>query len=383
MKVVACCICYICYSDRRVRLARMRRRAAIFLSLAWIIGAVAWSCGGDDALNPLDAGGSDASFDGGTGSDGSTTDATSNDTGAGDASDASSVDRGPTRIDFSGDPAGIYWEYGLNGGLYIADQAASEIIKWTDASGFGKTWALPAPQNAGSALGQIVRELDGTMFVSRAGSGADNTVLWITSLGDAGDLSLSQDASLDPTVARQGFTLLPDNTTIDTLYALDADIDANVGMVATLKLPGTETKLVTGLSRPLAVVYNEGHLYIADGDLGEIIAFNQTGGSFLQDAGSGGGSDGGDGGGAQHGRVLAAIDQPSFACAGADGDLYVTSVTGTVYRITSAGVVTNVATGLKQLRGVAFDGAAKRLFVAEHDPATSGAQNTIRIYPID
>lgn len=362
----------------------MRRRAAIVLSLSWVFGAIAWSCGGDDVLNPLDAGGGDgASLDGTATSDASTSDATSSDSGANDASDASSVDRGPTTIDFSGDPAGLFWEYGLNGGLYVADQAANRIVKWTDLAGFGKTWALPAPQNSGSTLGQIVRELDGTMFVPRAGSGGDNTVLWITNLGDAGDLSLSPDASLDDTVTRQGFTLLPDNTTLDTRYALDADIDANVGIVATLKLPGTEKQLVTGLSRPLAVVYNEGRLYVADGDLGEVIAISQTGGSFLQDAGSGGGSDAGDGGGAQHGRVFAAIDQPNFACAGADGDLFVTSVTGTVYRISSAGAVSHVATGLKELRGVAFDGAAKRLFVAEHDPADAGAQNTIRIYPID
>ena len=359
----------------------MRRRAAIVLSLSWVFSAIAWSCGGDDLLSPLDAGGGDgATLDGTTGSDGSTDATSSSDSGA---NDASTIDRGPATIDFSGDPAGLFWEYGLNGGLYIADQASNEIVKWTDLGGFGKTWALPAPQNSGSALGQIVRELDGTMFVPRAGSGGDNTVLWITSLGDAGDLSLSPDASLDNTVTRQGFTLLPDNTTLDTRFALDADIDANVGIVATLKLPGTEKQLVTGLSRPLAIVYNEGRLYIVDGDLGEVIAIGQTGGNFLADAGSGDGGDAGDGGGAQHGRVFAAIDQPNFACAGADGDLFVTSVTGTVYRISSAGAVTNVATGLKELRGVAFDGAAKRLFVAEHDPAGSGAQNTIRIYPID
>lgn len=365
----------------------MRRRAALLVSLSWIVGAVAWSCGGDDVLSPLDAGGADATaggdatlFDGSTSNDSGAHDSGAT-TDASDAGDAGHVDRGPTTIDFSGDPAGLFWEYGLNGGLYVADSANDVIVKWTDAAGFGTTWALPAPQNGGSVLGQIVRELDGTMFVPRAGTGSDNTVLWVTNVGDAGDLSLMPDAGLDPSLTRRGFTLLPDNTTLDTRYSLDADIDANVGIVATLKLPGTESKLVTGLSRPLAVVYNEGRLYIADGDLGAIVAIGQTGGSFSQDAGDGG-ADGGDGGG-NHGRVFATIDQPSFACAGPDGQLFVTSTTGTVWRISTAGTATSVATGLKTLRGVAFDGAGKRLFVAEHDPASSGAQNTIRIYPID
>jgi hypothetical protein len=218
------------------------------------------------------------------------------------------------------------------------------------------------------------------MFVPRAGVGADNTVLWVTNLGDAGDLSLSPDASLDPTVTRSGFTLLPDNTTIDTFFQNDGGGD--FGLVNTLSTPPKETKLVTGLPHPLAVVYNETRLYIADGDLNEVIAISQTGGSFIGDGGGGG--DAGDGGDAgQHGRVFASIDQPSFACAGADGDLFVTTTSGTVDRITSAGVVTAVASGLKELRGVAFDGAAKRIFVAEHDPADAGGQNTIRIYPID
>jgi len=357
----------------------MRRRAVVF-SLSLIASAVAWSCEGDDTLI-------DHTNDGGAPFDGSIdvnvpSDTGTNDTGssvdAGDAGDAASVDRGPTVIPFSGDPAGLFWEYGTRGGLYVADQKSDEIIKWTDAAGFGTTWVLPQPQNSGSSLGQLVRELDGTMFVPRAGVGADNTVLWVTNIGDAGDLSLSPDASLDPTVTRSGFTLLPDNTTIDTFFQNDGGGD--FGLVNTLSTPPTEKKLVTGLPHPLAVVYNEARLYIADGDLNEVIAIGQTGGSFLGDAGSDAG-DGGDAG--QHGRVFAAIDQPSFACAGADGDLFVTTVTGTVDRITSAGVVTAVATGLKELRGVAFDGAAKRIFVAEHDPADAGGQNTIRIYPID
>jgi hypothetical protein len=360
----------------------MRRRVVIF-SLSLIAGAVGWSCEGDDTLleTTNDAGSPfDGSIDVSTPSDTGTNDTGSSDTGSSsDAGDAMAVDRGPTVIPFNGNPAGLFWEYGTRGGLYIADQASDQIIKWTDAAGFGTTWVLPQPQNTGSSLGQLVRELDGTMFVPRAGVGADNTVLWVTNLGDAGDLSLSPGATLDPTVTRSGFTLLPDNTTIDTFFQNDGGGD--FGLVNTLSTPPTEKKLVTGLPHPLAVVYNEGRLYIADGDLNEVIAISQTGGSFLGDGGGGDAGDGGDAG--QHGRVLAAIDQPSFACAGADGDLFVTTVTGTVDRITSAGVVTPVATGLKELHGIAFDGAAKRIFVAEHDPADAGGQNAIRIYPID
>ncbi|MEO7109014.1 MAG: hypothetical protein ABI183_01140 [Polyangiaceae bacterium] len=347
------------------------RRTLLFVSIASLGVGVVLGCEGDDTiLAPLDAG------DDATASDVTTTpfDASVPDTSTEpvlDASDGSTVDRGPTVIPFSGDPAGLFWEYGTNGGLYVADQANSKIIKWTDAAGFGISWTLPAPQNSGSTLGQVVRALDGTMFVPRAGTGADNTVLWITNLGDAGDLALMPDASLDPSFTRSGFTLLPDNTTIDTRFA-DSD-SGNVGTVDTLKSPPSESKLVSGLSKPLAVVYNESRLYIADQDLNVVIAIAQTGGSFVSDAGDGGG----DGGG--HGRVFVAIDQPNFACAGADGDLYVTSLNGSVYRVSSAGVATTIATGLHELRGVAFDGATHRIFVAEHGASV----NQIRIYPID
>lgn len=362
----------------------MRRRAVVF-SLSLIAGAVGWSCESDDTLveSPVDSGVAiDGSIDVNVSSDTGTTDTGSPDTGSStDAGDAATVNRGPTVIPFSGDPAGLFWEYGTHGGLYIADQKSDAIIKWTDAAGFGTTWVLPQPQNAGSTLGQLVRELDGTMFVPRAGVGADNTVLWVTNIGDAGDLSLSPGSTLDPTVTRGGFTLLPDNTTIDTFFQNDGGGD--FGLVNTLSTPPTEKKLVSGLPKPLAVVYNEARLYIADGDLNEVIAISQTGGSFLGDGGGGGG-DAGDGGDAgQHGRVFAAIDQPSFACAGADGDLFVTTITGTVDRISSAGVISVVASGLKELHGIAFDGAAKRVFVAEHDPADAGGQNNIRVYPID
>ena len=50
------------------------------------------------------------------------------------------------------------------------------------------------------------------------------------------------------------------------------------------------------------------------------------------------------------------------------------------FQFAMASTVTMVTSGLKEVRGVAYDGAHTRLFVSEHDPA--GVANTIRILPI-
>src|SRR5262245_23925291 len=101
------------------------------------VGAFA-ACGGDDGFPASpDAGGRDATVDvvadgPPTGGDGATPspDATS-DAAAADASDAAPATRTAT-LDFDGEPNGLYWEYGTNAALYVADEKNNRIVRWTD-----------------------------------------------------------------------------------------------------------------------------------------------------------------------------------------------------------------------------------------------------------
>ena len=83
-----------------------------------------------------------------------------------------------------------------------------------------------------------------------------------------------------------------------------------------------------------------------------------------------------------HGPIFARIDGADLLCQGPDGTLFVGSSSGSVFQVARDGTVTMPFTGLKQARGCAYDGAHRRLFVAEHDPADAGAAHTIRIFPV-
>ena len=57
-----------------------------------------------------------------------------------------------------------------------------------------------------------------------------------------------------------------------------------------------------------------------------------------------------------------------------NGDLAITSKTGVIYRVTPAGGPREIAHGLGQIRGAAYDPAGKRLFVIEHGGSAGPSQ---------
>jgi hypothetical protein len=322
----------------------------------------------DDTVALVDDGGAEgAAVDGVI--DGSVDSSGGNDTGTGTAavsdagSDSSKVDRGPSKIAFSGDPSGLMWDYGVGAALYIADSANNKIVKWTDKTGYTKTWDLPNPGDGGPALGQVIRLFDGTMLVTNFGYGSAGTVFIVDPSGDAGSLgNLAADRQ------RIGLAILADGTLVDTYYK---DVDGGLqGAVAKLSLAtagGKETDLAVGLSRPVGVVYNERKIYVTDQNFGVVVRSGLDGGAYLA-------PDGGP-------SVFSSLASPDLIAQGPDGTLFTGNSSGTVFQIDRAGVATPIITGLLGVRGVAYDGGHKRLFVAEHDPA--GVANAIRIYPIN
>jgi len=327
------------------------------------------ACGDDADVSPPagDDAGADASA-AGDASDAHAADTSPPGDAGGDR--ATAVDRGPTVLPFAGDPEGIYWDYGANAALYVADDANNRIAKWTDGAGFSAGVPLPAPPPAGATLGQVVRMLDGTMLVTRLGYGDAGSVVRIDKTGDAGVV-----AGLDPAKQRMGLAIFADGTLADTYFVVD-DAGARAGSVAKLTLvPLAEKPLLTGFDTPVAVIHHEGRVYVTEATADALVRSANDAGVFDREAGAGDG--GGDGGRA---RTFATIDRPEDIAEGPDGLLYVTTKGGAVVSVDRSGAVATIASGMKELRGVAFDGANRRLFVAEHDPA--GTAHAIHILPI-
>lgn len=337
------------------------RRIAFPLTLVALSSAALVHCSDETTVNPVDAG--------------KPADATSDSATVEAAVDSGNVDRGPTQIPFAGEPNGLWWDYGTSPTLYISDDDNNRIMKWTDTGGLALSVQLPDPEpDAGAGLGQVIRLVDGTMVVTRFGSGTGGAILVVDKNGDAGVLS-PPDGGLSTARRRIGLGLLADGTILETYFTGGAG--SRVGVVAKVNiLTAKETDFISGFSNPIGVLFNENRIYVSDQDLNTLARSGLDGGSF-DDAATPG--DGGGEGGVV--REFAPLDQPDLICQGPDGVIFAGSKGGTVYAIDRNAVVSSVATGLKEVHGCAYDGAHKRLFVAEHDAV--GLTSAIRIYPID
>jgi hypothetical protein len=378
---------------------RTRTLALLVIASASFIPAVLAACGDDSSTPSNHDGGSDggpgATTDGTVAIDGTTGNADTGTTGQDggedasvDGSDAGTVDRGPSKylmqnVPAQASPDGLFWQYGADPALYVADEGNNTIVRWDDKKGFSKgTGALPdelAPDSGG--LGQVIRLEDGTFFVTRFGFGTGGGIIYVAATGDAGYFP-----GLDVTRKRIGLGLNPDGTLTTTYFK---GMGSNTtGAVAKLSaFTGGEKDFITNLTKPVGVSYLEGRVVATDQTPGYVVqstAFT-IGGQFQDPA------DGGpDAGGYDAGSVLDSGLPDTFAllaggdaiCQGPDGSIFAATNTGTVYQIARDGTVKAVpgATGLVRTKGVAYDGANKRLFVGEID-TTNGS--SIHIYPIN
>ncbi len=398
------------------------RRTGLAVLIFGVGGSLALACGGDDTSDAVrDAGPGDVTVgpdtsggDTGGGGDTSTSDTGGGDTGADSGKDSGTFDRGPTTMPFNGDPNGLFWDPGVNAALYIADSVNNSIQKWADAAGFAVAATLPAldPLADGGAanptLGQVIRLLDGTLLVTRFGFGQYGAIIVVSPKGDAGVVTGIVDGGPVPLSTKKrriGLAMLADGTIVDTYFTSTPDGGPRIGAIAKINLiAGTEKDLIAGLQKPIGVTQTlDGRILLSDQDFGYLIASTLTGGVFTDpdasvadagadaDDGSVEAGDGGDGGvdaadaappvdaGPQP-SVFAALASPDLVCQGPDGTFFAGSSAGTVFQISKTGAVTSFQTGLKSARGCAYDGAHKRLFVAEHDNA--GTAHAIRIFPV-
>lgn len=259
---------------------------------------------------------------------------------------AGPVDAGPPKtnasLPFAGDPSGLFWD-GTTSTLFIADDANNRVATYRDADGFATYAALPA---GGTGLGQLIRLADGTVIVTRLGTGANGDVVAVTA-----DRKSAPIAGLDPARLRTGLTVAPDGR------LFDAYTNAGGGSVAELSLSGTEIEIVSGLQKPNGLLAAGETLAIADTGQGKLLKTKL----------------------AALGPLTPGGDLPNIGplCAGPSGIL--AGAGDSVKSLDATGTPTTIATGFAQVRGVAYDPKYRRVFVANHVGATG---NTLEIRPV-
>jgi hypothetical protein len=271
--------------------------------------------------------------------------------------DAIRIERGPLVLELDGDPNGLWWDANSET-LLVTDDRESRILEWSDARGFGTREQLPDDSPVGVGLGQLVLRDGGDLVVTRFGFGTEGGVSIIPRQGEIGDVP-----GLDVTRRRIGLTKASDGTLYDTWF-VRLDSGESVGAVSQLSLDGTEPEVMTGLTMPVGVLAVGERLFVSDQETGQILMAPRTNPASA--------------------TIFASVEQPGLLAEGPAGSIFSGSAAGRVYRIDGAGVASELQSGLRQVRGVAYDAAGQRLFVAEHDPAEAEiAQHALHILPVN
>lgn len=274
------------------------------------------------------------------------------------------VDRGPTTLAVSASLDGLYWDASQSR-LVLTDDTANALRQWDGDQDFPVLAALPTAPTSGATLGQITKAADGTLYTTRFGFGTDGTVVAVPKSGAAYNLN-----GLDAKRRRIGITTAADGALLVGWF-----IKGGSGAISELSVQGdqaSEKELVTGLGKPVGLAVTGDRLVVGDQNSGKVLAYSLSA-ARAQVATE------------ADGQVLATfttLDGIDLMTAASDGTLYFGGSGGSLFALGPKGDIKVLATGWPKLRGVAYDEAHRRLFVA----ATAvDAQSTpsIRIVPID
>lgn len=283
------------------------------------------------------------------------------------------VDRGPTELPVDARLNGLYWD-APQARLYLTDDGANVVRVWDGDAGFPVFADLPPMQAEQRAtLGQITRGADGVLYTTRFGFSAYGAIVAIPGGGAAHDL-----AGLDVTRRRLGVTPTPDGTLL-TGWFLGGAAGNDSGAVSevTVHADGSagERDLIRGLNKPTGLVVVGDDLFVAD--QGQDVLRRYALSELRARATPAQAADG---------DVVARFDdgeKPDLMTAGDDGTLYIGGGAGNLYAIGAQGERNTLATGWRGgVRGLAWDGAAGRLFAAVM-AADDEERPTVRIVPLD
>jgi hypothetical protein len=285
-----------------------------------------------------------ASASGAGGAAASTTSAS----GTGGGGGGATVERGPKLLPLNISPNGIFWDTASKT-LLIADDDANDVVPWTDDAGFGTPIQLSPVPGGGIGLGMVIKTQHtspGTILVARFGFGTAGDIAVVKPDGTTTSVP-----GLDKTKRRIGLTETDDGRIFDTYFV--AVPGGYAGSVAEVKLTGSETDVVTTLSKPVGVVAIGTTLFYDDQATNQIADVPTASPSQV--------------------TVFANIPGPDLLCAGPNGTVF-TGGGAEARQVSAGGQVTNVGTGFMSVRGVAYDAANKRLFIADHDGMAIGIE---------
>jgi sugar lactone lactonase YvrE len=255
-------------------------------------------------------------------------------------------------VPLDGDPNGVYWD-GASSTLFIADDGNNRVVTYRDGEGISKYADLPAAPANGPGLGQLVKLADGSILVTRFGFGTTGDVVQVKA-----DKTSAVIPNLDPEKRRIGITVTTDGTIYDAYFAKKGT--GQVGAVALLTLAGTETDVITGLSKAVGVLATADTLFVDDQALGQLLEAPLSSPSSV--------------------TTVADLPSADLLCLGPNGSIFSGGADGNVRAIDANGTVTVFATGFVGARGVAYDATNHRLFVADHTGVPG--KSTIEIRPV-
>jgi sugar lactone lactonase YvrE len=256
-------------------------------------------------------------------------------------------------IELPGEVNGIMWN-AKSHTLFLADSTNQAIDRWTDQGGVERALALPHEDKL--ELGGLVQLADGTFVTTSFGFGKDGAVLHVL-----GDGKVTRVPGLDSARRRIGLTLAPDGTVYDAWFT--AANGSHSGGVSRIDLEQGEHDLaIANLGKAVGVAASSTTLYVSDQDHGSILAVSLAAPQTTT-------------------AVTSGMTSADLLTLLPSGDLVTGGRTGTVYRVTTGGKASELATGFEQVRGTAYDPERKRLFVVEHSKAGPPRLHVLSVEP--
>ena len=244
---------------------------------------------------------------------------------------------------------GLYWDAG-DRALYMTDAARNELVAWTDDKGVTDVAALPAMPKV--ELGGITRTADGTFVIASFGFGTDGAIITV-----GADHHASTVPGLDKARRRLGVTRGPDGALYDAYFVVADHV--HTGGVAQLDLAKGETDLVTqGLNKVVGVAATPAGVFVSDQESNAIYAID-------------------------HGALkplVSGLPGVDLLTALPDGSIVTGGKSGVVTKVAPDGTQTQIASGLGEVRGTAYDPAGHRLFVV--DKPKAGGNHMLHVLPL-
>jgi DNA-binding beta-propeller fold protein YncE len=275
----------------------------------------------------------------------------------------------PQRIALNALPNGIAVRPS-DGALFLTDDTTNSVLFAADDRTFEHYAVLPTvPGQNRISLSQLLFADSKLLLVARFGFGVSGALVGLDARGPISQGNARRTAALDgpdPVRRRLGLALLAPGQVLSTWFVKQGNAPQYGGLSIVTYDAATdraaERDLMTGLVKPVGVVFANGYIYVTDQATNRILkARADTLLAAPQPASSA--------------KVVASIDRPDLLAASHDGTLYTKCGTHGFCKIASDGTVTQLANDFHNARGVAIDETRKLLYVIDRAEGSKGTQH--------